>query len=174
MLSIVLRQCGVDTHPFNASNAASMRRRHPAPNLIFTLSPLAQAAPMTQPRSQLVDLSQAGMFHSVSRSVRRSWLCSLDKYLSKSFEHRKFWVEARILELGQIFACGVHAWAVMSNHLHIVVHMSLRAGKVAGSHPRASAFFFGCFSAQPSFARNFVEQIFWLYGDLIQLRSPAG
>ena len=34
------------------------------------------------------------------------------------------WVEARILELGNIFACGVHAWAVMSNHLHIVVHMS--------------------------------------------------
>jgi REP element-mobilizing transposase RayT len=48
----------------------------------------------------------------------------LDKYLGKSFEHRKFWVEARILELGNIFACGIHAWAVMSNHLHIVVHMS--------------------------------------------------
>ena len=56
--------------------------------------------------------------------MRRSWLCGLDKYLGKSFEHRKSWVEARILELGNIFACGVQAWAVMSNHLHIVVHMS--------------------------------------------------
>ena len=60
----------------------------------------------------------------MNRCVRRSWLCGLDKYLGKSFEHRKSWVEARILELGHIFACGVHAWAVMSNHLHIVVHMS--------------------------------------------------
>ena len=60
----------------------------------------------------------------INRCVRRSWLCGLDKYLGKSFEHRKLWVETRILELGQIFACGVHAWAVMSNHLHIVVHMS--------------------------------------------------
>ena len=79
---------------------------------------------MTQPRSQLVDPTQAGTFHCVNRCVRRSWLCGLDNYLGKSFEHRKSWVEARILELGNIFACGVHAWAVMSNHLHIVVHMS--------------------------------------------------
>ena len=95
---------------------------------------------MTQPRSQLIDPTQSGTFHCVNRCVRRSWLCGLDKYLGKSFEHRKSWVEARILELGQIFACGVHAWAVMSNHLHIVVHMSLRAGEVAASSPRASYF----------------------------------
>ena len=79
---------------------------------------------MTQPRRQLVDPTQAGTFHCVNRCVRRSWLCGFDKYLGKSFEHRKSWVEARILALGNIFACGIHAWAVMSNHLHIVVHMS--------------------------------------------------
>ena len=99
---------------------------------------------MTQARSQLVDPTQAGTFHCVNRCVRRSWLCGLDNYTGKSFEHRRSWVtilvKARILELGDIFACGVHAWAVMSNHLHIVVHISLRAGKVAGSYPRASYF----------------------------------
>ena len=95
---------------------------------------------MTQARSQLVDPTQAGTFHCVNRCVRRSWLCGFDNYLHKSFEHRKSWVEARILELGDIFACGIHAWAVMSNHLHLVLHMNLRAGKVAGSQPRASDF----------------------------------
>ncbi len=35
--------------------------------------------------------------------------------LDKSFEHRKRWVENRILELGDIFACGIYAWAVVSN-----------------------------------------------------------
>ncbi len=79
---------------------------------------------MTQPRSQLVDTTQAGTFHCINRCVRRSWLCGFDKYLRQSFEHRKSWVEARLLALGDIFACGIHAWAVMSNHLHIVVHMS--------------------------------------------------
>ena len=86
---------------------------------------------MTQPRSQLVDSTQAGAFHCVNHCVGRSWPCGLDKYLDKSFEHRKSRVNARILELGNIFACGVYAWAVMSNHLHIVVHMSLRTGEVA-------------------------------------------
>jgi REP element-mobilizing transposase RayT len=49
---------------------------------------------------------------------------------AQSFEHRKPWVEARILELGEIFACGIYAWAVMSNHLHLVVHMNLQASGV--------------------------------------------
>jgi len=62
--------------------------------------------------------------HCVSRCVRRSWLCSFDEYLEKSFDYRKSSVEQRILELGRIFACGIYAYAIMSNHYHLVVHMS--------------------------------------------------
>jgi hypothetical protein len=79
---------------------------------------------MTQARRQLVNPNHAGTYHCVNRCVRRSWLCGLDECTNQSFEHRKPWVEARILELGEIFACGIYAWAVMSNHLHLVVHMS--------------------------------------------------
>ena len=79
---------------------------------------------MTQPRRQLVDPAHAGTFHCINRFVRRSWLCGEDEYTKASFEHRKLWVEQRILELGGIFACGIYSWAVMSNHLHLVVHMS--------------------------------------------------
>ena len=59
--------------------------------------------------------------------MRRSLLCGIDAYTKDSFEHRKLWVEQRILELGGIFACGIYSWAVMSNHLHLVVHMSPEA-----------------------------------------------
>jgi len=79
---------------------------------------------MTQARKTLVDPAHAASYHCVSRCVRRSWLSGLDEYLEKSFEHRKPWVEQRILELDQIFACGIYAYAVMSNHYHLVVHMS--------------------------------------------------
>ena len=84
------------------------------------------------------------------------------------------WVEARILELGNIFACGVHAWAVMSNHLHIVVHMSPSTANAWSRKklPHAGLSFIR--PALPRFARNFIDQIFWLYDDLIRLRSPAG
>ncbi len=79
---------------------------------------------MTQARRQLVNPTQAGTFHCINRCVRRSWLCGEDEYTRQSFEHRKPWVEKRILELGDIFACGIYSYAVMSNHLHLVVHMS--------------------------------------------------
>ena len=61
---------------------------------------------------------------TASRCVRRAWLCGFDDYLGKSFEHRKPWVERRILEMGEIFACGIYAYTVMSNHYDLVVHMS--------------------------------------------------
>jgi putative transposase len=56
--------------------------------------------------------------------VRRASLCGFDDYSRKSFEHRKRRVKRRILDLGGIFACGFYAYAVMSNHYHLVVHMS--------------------------------------------------
>ena len=78
---------------------------------------------MTQPRRQLVDSTQAQFFHLINRCVRRSWLCGQDSYSRKDFEHRKAWLKTRILELGDIFATGIYAFAVMSNHVHVVLHM---------------------------------------------------
>jgi len=78
---------------------------------------------MTQARRQLVDPTQAQFFHLISRCVRRSWLCGRDSYSNKDFEHRKTWLTKRILELGDIFATGIYAFAVMSNHVHLVLHM---------------------------------------------------
>lgn len=79
---------------------------------------------MTQARKTLVDPMHAATYHCVARCVRRSWLCGFDNYTKKSFEHRKPGVERRILEMGEIFACGIYAYTVMSNHYHLVVHMS--------------------------------------------------
>jgi hypothetical protein len=79
---------------------------------------------MTEARRKLIDPSHAGTYHCINRCVRRAWLCGIDAYTNLSFEHRKPWVEARIFAIGEIFACGIYGYAVMSNHLHIVVHMA--------------------------------------------------
>lgn len=78
---------------------------------------------MTRPRSELVPNGAAGAYHCVQRCVRRAFLCGVDQYTGRSFEHRKAWVEARIRLIGECFAVAVDAYAVMSNHLHLVVRI---------------------------------------------------
>ncbi|GGB22668.1 hypothetical protein GCM10007414_39830 [Agarivorans gilvus] len=43
-----------------------------------------------------------------------------DKQTGKSYEHRRQWVEDYLLKLAEVFAIDVCAYAVMSNHTHIV------------------------------------------------------
>ncbi|MBL8298596.1 MAG: hypothetical protein JNN30_09645 [Rhodanobacteraceae bacterium] len=55
--------------------------------------------------------------------MRRAWLCGHDKYTGASFEHRKRWIEDRITVIAECFAVAIHAYAVMSNHLHLVLEI---------------------------------------------------
>ncbi|WP_291146422.1 hypothetical protein [Dokdonella sp.] len=71
---------------------------------------------MTTTRSLLVDPDVPGFYHCISRCVRRAWLCGVDPYNGISYEHRRTWVEQRLLELSGIFAVGVYAYGNASGH----------------------------------------------------------
>ena len=77
---------------------------------------------MTRPRSQLVALETTPYYHCISRCVRRAFLMGRDAE-GRSFDHRKKWLVARIKYLAEIFAIDVAAYAVMSNHYHLVLHV---------------------------------------------------
>ena len=83
---------------------------------------------MTRPRSQLVSLEATPYYHCISRCVRRAFLCGEDRYSGKNFEHRKPWLVKRLKLLGEVFAIDIAAYAVMSNHYHLVLHVDQDRG----------------------------------------------
>ena len=78
---------------------------------------------MTRPRKSLISLSDTPYYHCVSRCVRRAYLCGYDRFTQKSFEHRRDWLEIKLLKLADIFSIKLCAYAVMSNHYHAVLHV---------------------------------------------------
>jgi hypothetical protein len=58
---------------------------------------------MATARSTLVDPTQSGVFHCISRCVRRAFLCGYDDYSGKNFEHRREWIRQRLCQLSEVF-----------------------------------------------------------------------
>ena len=78
---------------------------------------------MAKPRSQQISLLDTPYYHLCSRTVRKAFLCGVDKETGVSFEHRRSWIEKRLFQLSQVFAIDICAHAVMHNHLHLVLHV---------------------------------------------------
>jgi REP element-mobilizing transposase RayT len=74
-------------------------------------------------RKSLICLSDTPYYHIVSRCVRRAWLWGYDTYAGKDYSHRKLWVMQRLRHLGNTFAIDLCAYAIMSNHYHLVLRV---------------------------------------------------
>ena len=78
---------------------------------------------MARPRRDVVQLDRAAWYHCVSRCVRRGYWQGRSSVTGADCRHRKDWIEARLASLGKAFAIDLAAYAVMENHVHVVVRM---------------------------------------------------
>jgi REP element-mobilizing transposase RayT len=72
---------------------------------------------MTVARSQLVDVNVTPWYHVISTTVRGACL------LGEGPQDRKQWIENRLEELSRVFAIEIAGYAVMDNHLHVLVRL---------------------------------------------------
>ena len=72
---------------------------------------------MTIARAHLVDPAVTRWYHCVTRCVRRAFL------LGEGMHDRKSWIEHRLEELAEIFAVAVAGFAILDNHLHLLVRL---------------------------------------------------
>ena len=79
---------------------------------------------MTKARKTQISIADTPYYHCMGRCVRRAFLCGEDSQTGKDYSHRKIWITEKLQELARIFTIDVCAYAVMSNHYHLVLKIN--------------------------------------------------
>ncbi len=110
---------------------------------------------MTRPRSTLVSPDDTRYYHCTGRCVRRSYLCGRDPVLGRNFDHRKAIIQKRLALLTETFCIDLCAYALMSNHYHLVVRLVPERG--AEWSDREVAERWRRLYSGPQYLENFIE-----------------
>ena len=78
---------------------------------------------MTKARRELISVEDTPFYHCISRCVRRAWLCGNDPLTGVNYDHRKQWIVSRLRFLSYVYAIDIAAYAVLSNHYHVILHV---------------------------------------------------
>jgi len=74
-----------------------------------------------KPRSEVFKPEEVGVYHCWNRLVRRLRLFGRDPLTGQDLSYRKDWVRERFRDLAAVMAIDVLDYAILDNHLHIVL-----------------------------------------------------
>ena len=72
-------------------------------------------------RSDVFRPEEIAILHCTQRCVRRAYLSGIDSVSGKDYSYRKEWIRQRIEKLASVFGIDVLTYAILSNHLHVVL-----------------------------------------------------
>ena len=75
----------------------------------------------SKPRSAIFNRDEVGVYHCWNRLVQRRHLFGFDYLSGKDYSYRKPWVRGRLRELAAAMAIDILDYAVLDNHLHVVL-----------------------------------------------------
>ncbi|MCG8653482.1 MAG: hypothetical protein MI861_26830 [Pirellulales bacterium] len=72
-------------------------------------------------RSEQFSADEVSIVHAVQRCVRRAFLAGVDSTTGKDYGFRREWIRRRMEALASVFGIDVLSYAVLSNHLHLIL-----------------------------------------------------
>ncbi|NVK30768.1 MAG: transposase [Gammaproteobacteria bacterium] len=103
---------------------------------------------MAKPRYRIINTDLTPSYHVMARCVRRAFLCGYDEFTGRSFDHRKDWIIEQLARLSHAFCIDILAYAIMSNHYHLVLRVNL-AELSAQSNQQVVERWLSVFAGQP-------------------------
>ncbi len=72
-------------------------------------------------RSAVYRPQEIAILHCTQRCVRRAYLSGVDAVSGKDYSYRKEWIRLRIEKLASVFGLDILAYAILSNHMHLIL-----------------------------------------------------
>jgi hypothetical protein len=103
-------------------------------------------------RSKIVPCDEVGVYHCISRCVRRAFLCGVDPTTGQDYDYRKEWIRERLEHLASTFAIDICivserndtafacAGPAFTRFVRCAVSQLRRPPRTVGSHSKQSQF----------------------------------